>query len=443
MKFSTVWFVGATTILLSDSSSFVLGKKIPNKCDAIKNGQGNVEKSVCKDNNDCEVEKNGKQDNCVNAKKFENLGTGYCRDSEGNFNDNWDYRSGCVGLNGCVNECKDRNKCIGISWAKNPSNDDDGCRNDGRARCVVYLGTVPPIEKTSVNEFEEYTCLRYGNQPASVPTDAPTNAPTNSPTDAPTNAPTNAPTAEPTDAPTNAPTAAPTDAPTDAPSAGPSVTPRGVCENEKNYQLDGKDCNKLSKKGECNKKDDTNNFPPFDETKKVKFFCPAECDSTCWTVRGDCENEPNYQLKNKDCDQWAKKDKCDKKDKTNTYPPFGEVEKVKFFCPLQCKNACSTNAPTTAPSSNPTPAPSASPTPAPSASPSAAPSESPSGKPSASPSESPSGKPSAHPSESPSASPTTDAPTTSPTSEEQNVSQSPTESSSGSSSNGSSGSGSE
>merc|ERR1712194_387670 len=215
------------------------------------------------------------------------------------------------------------------------------------------------------------------------------------------------------------------DAPTDAPSAGPSVTPRGVCENEKNYQLDGKDCNKLSKKGECNKKDDTNNFPPFDETKKVKFFCPAECDSTCWTVRDDCENEPNYQLKNKDCDQWAKKDKCDKKDKTNTYPPFGEVEKVKFLCPLQCKNKCFTDAPTTAPS--------ASPTPAPSASPSAAPSEAPSGKPSASPSGKPSGKPSAHPSASPSASPTTDAPTTSPTSEVPG-SQSPTESGSGSNS---------
>merc|ERR1712085_134647 len=160
--------------------------------------------------------------------------------------------------------------------------------------------------------------------------------------------------------------------------------------------------------------------------KKVKFFCPAECDSTCWTVRDDCENEPNYQLKNKDCDQWAKKDKCDKKDKTNTYPPFGEVEKVKFFCPLQCKNKCFTDAPTTPPSSNPTPAPSASPTPAPSASPSAAPSES------------PSGTPSAHPSASPSASPTTDAPTTSPTSEVPG-SQSPTESGS----DGSSGSGSE
>ena len=64
MKLSTFWFVGTTTILLLDSSSFALAaKKIRNKCDAIGEGKGKVELSDCEENEECEVKKN----KCMNA----------------------------------------------------------------------------------------------------------------------------------------------------------------------------------------------------------------------------------------------------------------------------------------------------------------------------------------------------------------------------------------
>ena len=73
MKLSTFWFVGTTAILLLDSGSFVLGaKKLTNKCKAIGDGKGEVDKSVCQDNEKCER----KKEKCVNVnvKKANNLG---------------------------------------------------------------------------------------------------------------------------------------------------------------------------------------------------------------------------------------------------------------------------------------------------------------------------------------------------------------------------------
>eukprot|EP00751_Fragilariopsis_kerguelensis_P014999 CAMPEP_0170780134 /NCGR_PEP_ID=MMETSP0733-20121128/13392_1 /TAXON_ID=186038 /ORGANISM="Fragilariopsis kerguelensis, Strain L26-C5" /LENGTH=215 /DNA_ID=CAMNT_0011123863 /DNA_START=80 /DNA_END=723 /DNA_ORIENTATION=+ len=66
MKLSTFWFAGTTTILLLDSSSFVLAaKKIRNKCDAIGEGKGKIEQSVCEENEECAVKNN----RCKNAKR--------------------------------------------------------------------------------------------------------------------------------------------------------------------------------------------------------------------------------------------------------------------------------------------------------------------------------------------------------------------------------------
>eukprot|EP00751_Fragilariopsis_kerguelensis_P034900 CAMPEP_0170940242 /NCGR_PEP_ID=MMETSP0735-20130129/22553_1 /TAXON_ID=186038 /ORGANISM="Fragilariopsis kerguelensis, Strain L26-C5" /LENGTH=72 /DNA_ID=CAMNT_0011346057 /DNA_START=89 /DNA_END=304 /DNA_ORIENTATION=- len=55
MKLSTFWFaVGVTTLLLLDSSSFVLGaKKVKNECKYIDGKE--VEKSVCQDKKKCEL----------------------------------------------------------------------------------------------------------------------------------------------------------------------------------------------------------------------------------------------------------------------------------------------------------------------------------------------------------------------------------------------------
>jgi len=65
MKLSTFWFVGTTTILLLDSSSFALAaKKIRNKCDAIGEGKGKIERLACEENEECEVKNN----KCKNAK---------------------------------------------------------------------------------------------------------------------------------------------------------------------------------------------------------------------------------------------------------------------------------------------------------------------------------------------------------------------------------------
>ena len=64
MKFSTIWFVGTTTILLLDSSSSVYAAKIKNKCNAIGDGKGKIDKSDCEDNEKYEIKKN----KCKNAK---------------------------------------------------------------------------------------------------------------------------------------------------------------------------------------------------------------------------------------------------------------------------------------------------------------------------------------------------------------------------------------
>merc|ERR1712194_36775 len=136
----------------------------------------------------------------------------------------------------------------------------------------------------------------------------------------------------------------------------PKCAVRGDCENEKNYQLDGKDCEKLKEKEKCNKQDERNMYSPFDGTKRVEFFCPEQCNTVC-AVRGDCENEKDYQLNGKNCEKLKEKEKCNKQDTTNKYPPFDGTKRVEFFCPEQCNTVCSTNAPTDPPTNAPTPEP--------------------------------------------------------------------------------------
>ena len=117
---------------------------------------------------------------------FENLGTGFCRDSDGTYNeDNWEVNYYCVDLPTCQEECKNQDKCLGVTWALDPSTDDNGCKSNSLPRCVVYYSEVAPvvaITKASGSP-EEYTAYRY--IPSSAPVD-PTPAPIETPVEAPT-----------------------------------------------------------------------------------------------------------------------------------------------------------------------------------------------------------------------------------------------------------------
>jgi hypothetical protein len=148
------------------------------------------------------------------------------------------------------------------------------------------------------------------------------------------------------------------DAPTESP-----VVARGECENDPTFlysDQEGKDCSWASTgKGRkrCQKKQPGSGNPG----KQVLFFCPATCKDRCSTdaptespvvPRGECENDPNFLYRDqegKDC-SWASagegRNRCRKKQ-----PGSGNRGKqVLFFCPENCKEKCSTDAPTVMPS---------------------------------------------------------------------------------------------
>merc|ERR1712085_85907 len=121
---------------------------------------------------------------------FENLGSGYCRDSAGQYNTgNWDTNSYCVDLPACQAECKAQDRCVGVAWALEPTSDTDTvCGPQSLPRCVVYYGMTAPVvvvEKAS-EVPEEYTAYRYKFPIVSPPTPEPTSEPTPEPTLEPT-----------------------------------------------------------------------------------------------------------------------------------------------------------------------------------------------------------------------------------------------------------------
>merc|ERR1712194_84671 len=144
---------------------------------------------------------------------FENLGSGYCRDSTGSYNDNWEVNNYCVDLSTCQAECKDQDQCGGVAWAYAPVDNYDECGDRSLSRCVVYYSTAAPgimVEQFS-GAPEEYTTYRY------LPFVPQTAAPV-----APTSAPI-LPTATPV-AISSAPVS-PTDEPTQPPSRSPTTAP--------------------------------------------------------------------------------------------------------------------------------------------------------------------------------------------------------------------------
>ena len=101
------------------------------------------------------------------------------------------------------------------------------------------------------------------------------------------------------------------------------------CKNKKNYLYENKDdktCKDFATSEErCGKQDSER------RNQLVSKFCPLQCNPACVitgsptvtpAVRGDCENEKDYELGGKDCEQLLEKEKCNKKDKSNNFPPF-------------------------------------------------------------------------------------------------------------------------
>ena len=117
---------------------------------------------------------------------FKNLGSGFCRDSADQFNEEtWDTSQSCVDLTTCQTDCKAQDRCVGIAWSLNPSASTDTesrCGDKSLPRCVVYYGVseIPAVvvEKAS-GVPEEYTAYRY--LPFVPKTPAPTDAPTDIP----------------------------------------------------------------------------------------------------------------------------------------------------------------------------------------------------------------------------------------------------------------------
>jgi len=214
---------------------------------------------------------------------FENLGSGYCRDSTGSYNDNWEVNNYCVDLSTCQAECKNQDQCVGVAWAYAPVDNYDGCGDQSLSRCVVYYSTVAPrivVEQAS-GAPEEYTTYRYLTSAPVAPTSAPV-TPTSEPTPEPTSEPTPEPTSEPTPEPTPEPTVFDdVDSPTESPTQS--------CADRDNYlwkNKDDKDCEwagtgkTKKKKKKCKKQDTILGH-------NVAFYCR----NTCAKVGvGPCKN---------------------------------------------------------------------------------------------------------------------------------------------------------
>jgi len=210
---------------------------------------------------------------------FENLGSGYCRDSAGNYNeDSWEVNYYCVDLTSCQSECKDQDKCVGIAWAVAPTADNhSGCYAQALPRCVVYysLGAPGVIVENASGSPAEYTSYRYlpfvPQTPAPV---APTTAPIE-PTPAPFVPETPAPvTVDPTPEPTVFDgvddSAAPTEKPTQSRSCADQEEYLYMNRNRRNCTWAGKGSTLSKKKKKCRNRDNKNG-------NNVAFHCRKTC----------------------------------------------------------------------------------------------------------------------------------------------------------------------
>merc|ERR1712238_632718 len=110
------------------------------------------------------------------------------------------------------------------------------------------------------------------------------------------------------------------------------------------------------RKNRCNTKDQTKDMKKVKVfcPQQCKKQCVTNSPTTSPTeFRGKCENLEGYKFENKKkktCQKFVGKDRkqCNNKDKKN-----GD-KKVKVFCPLQCDKRCATNSPTASPSDSPT-----------------------------------------------------------------------------------------
>jgi len=228
---------------------------------------------------------------------FENLGKGYCRDSTGQYNDNWDANFYCDDLPNCQARCKNQDQCVGVAWAYAPLDNNNGCNSLSLPRCVMYYSLAAPgvvVEQAS-GIPAEYTTYRYlpfiPQSPGPVPNpQTPAPVPITSAPISPTASPVVPITAEPTQPPSRSPTEVPTtQEPTPEPtvfdkvdedSATPTESPTKSCANRqgylwknkdrKNCQWAGKGSTFIKKQKKCKKRDSING-------NNVAFHCRTTC----------------------------------------------------------------------------------------------------------------------------------------------------------------------
>merc|ERR1712238_573444 len=208
---------------------------------------------------------------------FENLGTGYCRDSTGQYSANWDSINFCVDLPTCQTQCKNQNQCVGVAWSYKPLNNYDGCTSQSKQRCVMYysLGAPGVVVEQASGVHAGLIAYRYlpFNSPQ-TPAPVPQSPSPATPTPAPIS-PTTAPVVLITDVPT---TPEPTPEPTvsDAPTENPTKS----CANRQGYlwkdkdrrtcQWAGKGSTFMKKQKKCQKRDNING-------NNVAFHCRKTC----------------------------------------------------------------------------------------------------------------------------------------------------------------------
>eukprot|EP00751_Fragilariopsis_kerguelensis_P038441 CAMPEP_0170948686 /NCGR_PEP_ID=MMETSP0735-20130129/28801_1 /TAXON_ID=186038 /ORGANISM="Fragilariopsis kerguelensis, Strain L26-C5" /LENGTH=601 /DNA_ID=CAMNT_0011358553 /DNA_START=158 /DNA_END=1963 /DNA_ORIENTATION=+ len=285
---------------------------------------------------------------------FEELGSGFCRDSDGTYNEpNWEASFYCVDLPTCQKECKYQDECLGISWSSAPRTNHDRCQTNSKPRCVVYYGAeVHPIEKTSAvtNEYEEYTCYRYV-----TPTVAPTRLPTASPTRSPTKSPTRSPTTLPTRSPTKSPTRSPTTNPTKNPTAPPTKNPtRPPTKNPTKNPTPRPTPHPTPRPTNIPTSFPSNIptglpsvVPTMEPTTSSPTDVPTNAPTNKLTVNG-CKDDKTYAFKNKDehkkyCKKKIKKKKDNKtklKELCDELDPKNDNKPVSKFCPRYCKKKC-------------------------------------------------------------------------------------------------------
>jgi hypothetical protein len=203
----------------------------------------------------------------------------------------------------------------------------------------VVLPTKPPPTKPPTKA----PVIAPTKPPTKSPTKAPVVAPTKPPTKQPTNAPVVAPTKPPTKQPTNAPVVPPTDAPTDgflnvsteAPTKSPTKAPEveEVCQdtNFKFKNIKKKNCQWAAKKNKCNKKYKSKSIGDF----WCKSSC-GKCPTTSDFNTGGCVDSTTLKFgnsKKKNC-KWVGKG-SNKKIKKKCKKTW-KGQKLADICPQSC-----------------------------------------------------------------------------------------------------------